>query len=172
TAVFPDVPQVNNIADLIQCGNSSAFFNLGITRNSISSDPNHTINFFDTYADAVDNIDAFPDVISSTSREVFVRVTNDISGCFTITSFNLVVSAIPTASISTDSSQVCNLAEEVTLTITGTPGAHINYTVNGEAQSLIINDSGVSSFEYAITSNTIVELVNAQILDNNGVPSC
>ncbi|MBP6557931.1 MAG: T9SS type A sorting domain-containing protein, partial [Flavobacterium sp.] len=54
---------------------------------------NNTVNFFTTLANAVDNTSALSNIISNTSNPqlIYARVTDNITGCFSLTQFNLVV---------------------------------------------------------------------------------
>src|SRR5690606_8966594 len=64
--------------------------------------------------------------------------------------------------------QICP-GQSALVTFTGTPGASVNYTVNGVAASIVIGDSGTATIEQTYTQTTTYVLVSAQ---TSGTPSC
>lgn len=96
TALLTTAPVANDTADFETCSNTpdEGFFDLDFKRSQINSDlTNNTINFFTTLANAVDNVSALPNIISNTSNPqlIYARVTDNSTGCFSLTQFNLIV---------------------------------------------------------------------------------
>ncbi len=88
--------------------------------------------------------------------------TQNISGTVTIN-----VSPLPTAILSASTS-VCS-GQPTTITVTGTPNATVNYTLNGNAATIILNASGSAQINGNFTQNTTIILVSASI---SGPPAC
>ncbi|MFA7446648.1 MAG: hypothetical protein WCY89_11935, partial [Flavobacteriaceae bacterium] len=176
TAVFPELPDANEIGEIRQCSTTdSALFDLNAVKSAINPDlTNNTITFFTSFANAIDNTGALPGIYVNTSnpQEIFAKVTNTATGCFTITSFDLKVFPVPDASLSVSETEVCGTEESVQVTLSGTQGAVVNYSVNGELQTIEIDASGEYVFTQAITQNTTVTLINAQIVGWNNLPVC
>lgn len=85
-----------------------------------------------------------------------------VSGSVTIT-----IAPLPVVSIS--SSQTVCSGQPATVTFTGTPGAVVNYTVNGSAQTITLDASGQAQITQNYTANTTFVLVSAA---TSGTPSC
>lgn len=86
----------------------------------------------------------------------------DVTGTVTIT-----VEPIPTVTISGDAT-ICS-GDDATITFTGTPNATVNYTVNGDANTVTLDASGVATITNPITADTTVELVS---ITTAGAPGC
>jgi len=174
---FPSTPTPASIADQVNCG-PVGFFNLGNLRNQIDPDPNNTITFYASLADAVDGFPAnqLPNLVAvkvaDSPKVIYARDQNAI-GCFTTTHFKLIVPAVPVASISASATQVCS-GDNVTVTFTGAPvGAKVSYTIdNGPTQSGILNASGIFSFTESVLANRTYTLTRAANLDANGTEIC
>lgn len=98
TALLTAAPIANDTADFVTCSNTPdvGVFNLDFKRSQINNDlANNTINFFTTLANAIDNISALSNIISNTSNPqlIYARVTDNSTGCFSLTQFNLIVDA-------------------------------------------------------------------------------
>lgn len=120
TGAFPIPPVANSIPDLKTCSMTPnvGIFDLNSVRTSIN--PNlvaNTITFHTTIADANDNINPLPNIYANTGnpQTIYARVTNNTAGCFSITSFNLVVNPLPNATISISETVVCG-GENVVVT--------------------------------------------------------
>ncbi|MGG7035185.1 MAG: T9SS type B sorting domain-containing protein [Flavobacterium sp.] len=175
---FPIPPIANQIQDEVQCSISSnaSPFNLNSTRSKINPDLiNNTITFHTTLANAVDGINPLPSLYTNTSnpQRIYVRVTNNVGGCFSLTSFNLRVSPIPTANISLSEPQVCD-GENITVTFSGTPGATVDYTVNGGATQSVVLDitAGTYLLTEPVTEDRTYSLIIAKVIDGNNNIAC
>ncbi|MES2411153.1 MAG: T9SS type A sorting domain-containing protein [Bacteroidota bacterium] len=96
SALLSEAPEANPTADLATFSMTPdvGFFDLGVMRSEINSDLiANSVNFFTTLANAVDNVSALPNIVTNTSnpQTIYVRVTNNATGCFSLTQFNLVV---------------------------------------------------------------------------------
>lgn len=96
TAFLTAAPIANTPTDYITCSNTPdiGIFNLNSKRSEISSNlTSTTVAFFSTLADAVDNVSDLPDMIANVSNPQLIsaRVTDNTTGCFSISQFNLVV---------------------------------------------------------------------------------
>ena len=179
SGAFPTPPTANEIGELKTCSVTPnvGIFDLNSVRSQINSDlTNNTISFYSTYANAIDGISPLPNIIANdpnlNPQTVYAKVVNNVSGCFTITDFDLRVYPIPSANLAVSSTSVCS-GNSVTTTITGTPGATVEYTINGGAiQNVLLNASGIFEFTQNITVNTVYALVRAKILDNNNAIVC
>lgn len=177
TGAFPSSPTANSIGELKTCSVTPnvGIFDLNSVRSQINADlVNNTINFYTTLANAVDGVSPLPNFIANTSnpQKIYVKVVNNVSGCFTITDFNLRVYPIPTADMTVSGTNVC-LGSNVDVTFTGTPGATIEYTINGGSpQIALLNGSGVFVLTQAMSATTTFKLVSTRIVDNNNNTLC
>src|SRR5690606_8985359 len=106
-------PIANSIPDYLTCSVNPnvGIFDFNSVRSSINPDlVNNTINFFGNNGDAVDNTNPLPNIIANTEnpQEIFARVTDNTSGCFSITGCNLQVLPIPAANISLSDPSRCS----------------------------------------------------------------
>lgn len=178
-SVLPDSPQVNKISDLIGCSVNNppdyTSFDLNAVKGQINNDlANNTVTFHKSLADATDGINPLPNPYGNTQnpQTIYARVTSNIGGCYSITSFNLRVSPIPTASISLSSAQVC-IGKNVSVTFTGTPGATVEYNVNGvAAQPVLLDSNGNKVLIEQPLANRKYDLVRAKVVDGNNVTRC
>lgn len=177
TGAFPSSPTANSIGELKTCSVTPnvGIFDLNSVRSQINSDlVNNTINFYTTLANAIDGVSPLPNFMANTSnpQKIYVKVVNNVSGCFTITDFDLKVYPIPTADMTVSGKNVC-LGSNVDVTFTGTPGATVEYTINGgSAQTALLNSSGVFVLTQAISATTIFKLVSTRIVDNGNNTLC
>ncbi|RYZ53405.1 MAG: hypothetical protein EOP49_07385, partial [Sphingobacteriales bacterium] len=79
----------------------------------------------------------------------------------------ITIAAPPTATIAANQT-ICQDGE-ATVTFTGTPGATVNYTVNGSAQSIVLSATGQASITQTFAVTTTFSLVNAV---SGGTPGC
>lgn len=98
TALLIAAPVANAINDFEVCNSAPdvGIFNLDSKRSQINSDLiNYTVNFYATLANAVINTSILTDVFQNTSnpQTIYARVTDNTTGCFSTTQFNLVVNS-------------------------------------------------------------------------------
>ena len=172
TGAFTVPPTANTIADVKTCSSvlNIGVFDLANVISVINNDTiNNTVNFFDTIAEATDNIPGTEILLNAyfnyaNPQTVYARVTNNITGCYSITSFNLVVNQEPTASITVSSNSICS-GDNVTITFSGTPNATIEYTKNnGTTISGTLNASGQLILTESPTASTTYKLLNVYSL--------
>ncbi|MCF6133254.1 choice-of-anchor L domain-containing protein, partial [Flavobacterium wongokense] len=108
-----------------------------------------TVTYYPTLADAnagtnpITNITAFQNTISP-QRIYAVLSDNAHPTNFTVTSFQLIIVALPNVSISGPVA-VCS-GDSATITFTGTPNATANYTFNGNPAQIPLGPSGTNTF--------------------------
>lgn len=177
TGAFAPPPTANDIVDMRTCSNTPniGIFDLNTVRPAINSDlVNNTITFHTTLENAFDSAAPLGNIMGNASnpQQIFARVTNNTTGCFTITDFNLKVFPVPTATIAASDASICS-GSNVDVTITGTPESTIDYTVNGGAiQSVTLDTAGTFTFTDSPTIDTEYALVGAKILGFNNVVIC
>jgi gliding motility-associated-like protein len=177
TLPFSPPPIANRIPDYRTCSvtPNSGIFNLNSVKSQINPDLiNNTITFYATFANAVDKISPLPIIggNSGNPQTIYARVTNNVTGCYSITDFKLVVLPIPTAAISVSNQQIC-AGDNVVTTFTGSPDAKIEYTINGgTVQTAILNSSGIFSITQAPSTDVTYNLLNVQGLDSAGNTIC
>ena len=177
TGAFPNPPTAASIADVKTCSNTPnvGIFDLNTVRPLINANTTgNTISFHTTVSNAVDNIAPLPNIYANTSnpQTIYVRVTDNLTGCFTTASFNLVVNTVPVASVGVSSNTICS-GDNVTVTFTGTPNATIEYTINsGPIQTALLSALGVFSFTNALTATTTYNLAVVKALDSGGNVIC
>jgi hypothetical protein len=79
----------------------------------VNSELNVSATYYETLEDATDGINSLPNTtnytnIESPTQTIYVRVTNDLTGCFTVLDFDLIVNPIPNA-IAIDDFIACEL---------------------------------------------------------------
>ncbi|POS01417.1 hypothetical protein Q361_111128, partial [Flavobacterium croceum DSM 17960] len=177
TGAFPTPPLVNSIPNYITCSSTPniGLFDLNTRRALLNSDlVNNTISFHTTLANAVDNVAPLPNIYANSSnpQTIYTRVTNNVSGCFTTGTFNLVVSTLPTATTTTSASTICQ-GNSASFTVTGTPNATIEYNINGGAtQTAILDTSGTFSLTSNLSTTTTFNLTKVLVLDALGNTIC
>jgi gliding motility-associated-like protein len=176
TLPFAPPPVANQIPDYKTCSTTNTgIFDLNSVRSQINSDLiNITVTFHSTFANSIDNVAPLPNFMANTSnpQTIYVRVTNNLSKCYSTTSFKLIVNPVPTAAINVVNSSVCP-NDNVIVNFTGTPNSTIQYSINsGANQSAILNSSGQFSLNQAITVNTTFTLIDVKTLDSNGNTIC
>ena len=174
---FPSPPTANTIENLKTCSTTPnvGIFDLNAVRSQINSNlTDNTINFYTTLANAIDGVSPLPNIIANTSnpQTIYAKVTNNTSGCSSITDFQLEVYPVPNATFSVSSTTVCQ-SEEVIITFTGTPNAVVEYTVNGgTTQTAILDATGVFQLVDIIAVTTIYNLIGIKILDSDDTVIC
>lgn len=173
---FATSPTANQIQDMVACSSTPniSIFDLNSIRTNINADiTNNTITFHETLENALDNIAPLGDIIgnSSNPQTIYARVTNNFSGCHTLTQFNLRVSPLPTATISASETNIC-AATPTTITIHATPNSVVEYSKNGTIITTNIDASGEYIINENLTENTTFTLNNVKILGANNVVIC
>lgn len=174
---FAPPPIANSISDYKTCSSTLnvGIFDLDTVRSQINPDlTSNTITFHATLADAVDGISALPNIISNTSNPqiIYARVTNNTTGCNSISNFNLVVYPVPIASLSLSKQLICS-GDVVTATFSGTPNATIDYKIDGGInQSAVLDASGKFTLIETLTANRTYSLVSVKVLDAGGNTIC
>ncbi len=176
TGAFPIPPTANSIPDYRVCSSfQQGIFDLNTIRPAINSDlVANEITFHESYDLAFDGIEPLPNIINNTSNPqiVYAKVKNNTTGCFSITSFNLVVNPIPEATMSASSTSLCN-GESVTISFNGSANSRVGYTINGGTTQLAILDStGTFSFTQTPTSNTVYQFLDVKSLDSSNNVIC
>jgi len=100
---LPDLAEASSIQDLKFCddnNNGEEIFDLTLNNSAILNglDPNtHQIRFYTSQTDAENNSNDIntPTAFASNGQSIFVSVTETATGCFSATSFDLVVNPIP-----------------------------------------------------------------------------
>jgi len=173
---FAEPPIANEIPDYLTCSNNPnvGLFDLNTVRSDINPDTvNNTFTFYNTYADAIDGVNALPNLLTNSSnpQTVIAKVTNNVTGCFSLTEFDLVVSGIPVVNMSVSETSLCS-GEDVTITFNGTPGVTVNYEINGAPQQVILDGSGTFLFVDVPLIDTDYQLINAQVVNSIGEVIC
>ncbi len=176
TLPFAPPPVANQIPNYKTCSTTNTgIFDLNSVRSQINSDLiNNTVSFHSTFANSIDNVSPLPNFMANSTnpQTIYVRVTNNLSRCYTTTSFNLIVNPVPTAAINVVSSLVCP-NDNATVNFTGTPNSTIQYSINsGAVQSAILNSSGQFTINQIVTANTTFTLIDVKTLDSNGNTIC
>lgn len=166
---FPTPPVANSIEDVKQCSSNPnvAVFDLNGLKSSINSDPTNNIQFYSTLSNATDGINPLPGIFANSvnPQTIYAKVKSGNTDCYTLTEFDLIVTSVPNAIVSTSSNSICE-GESVTFTITGTPYATIHYTIDGGAiQNLILDPSGTVDLVQTPTTNTTINVIDAQIIN-------
>ena len=177
TGAFPTSPTANVIPDYEVCSSTPdiGIFDLDSVRSSINPDlTSNAITFYETYELAFDELDPLPNIINNTAnpQTVFAKVKNNTTGCFSITSFRLVVNPIPEVTMSVSNSTIC-VGGNITVSFTGTPGAILQYQINSDPLiSATLSTAGTFSFSQTISNTTTFSLNNVKTFDNLGDVIC
>ncbi|WP_396198077.1 beta strand repeat-containing protein, partial [Flavobacterium sp.] len=174
---FPTPPTANSLGEVRSCSNmpNVGIFDFNSLKSQINSDlVNNTISFYLTAPNAVDGISPLPNIYGNTSnpQTIYARVKNNLSGCFTITSFQLKVYEIPNATISTTTPTIC-ATENGIITFNGTPNSVVEYTINGgPIQTGNLDNLGVLQISNPLTTTSIFTLTKVKIVDTSNVTLC
>ncbi|WP_304986240.1 T9SS type B sorting domain-containing protein [Flavobacterium rivulicola] len=177
TGAFPSPPSAASIPDVMACSSTPnvGIYDLNTVRPLINADTTgNTITFHETPADANDNVNALPNIYSNLSnpQTLCARVTDNVSNCFSIVCFNLVVNLIPTVSMSVSPTSICT-GDSVTVTFSGTPGANFDYIINGgPTQNANIDATGSYVLTQSPTANTTYALTGVRAIDASGTTIC
>jgi len=122
-------PAYTNPVKLSNCDGmpDSHLFDLRSLEDSITTDPNVTVSFHNNLSDLPAGLDPIPDslVISGTTRTIYVRLLNTITGCTSNFNFKLEVNPRPSFNPPGD------------LIVCNTGGAHVDF----EKRTLVIAGS-------------------------------
>ncbi|MDN3493100.1 T9SS type B sorting domain-containing protein [Winogradskyella bathintestinalis] len=176
TGAFPAPPEANEIEDVKQCSSNPdiAVFNLDGLKPSINAESDITIDFYETIADATDDINELPGIYANTDnpQQIYAKVKSGVTDCYTLVDFNLVVTPIPTAAVVASSAAICE-GEEVIFTITATPDSMVRYNINGgTTEEIIIDNTGTATLVQNPTIDTVFNLEDAQILSATDTVVC
>ena len=177
TGAFPAPPEANQINEVRTCSNNPdvGIFDLGALRPQINADTtNNTIDFYASMANAVDGESPLGNIISNTSnpQPIFAKVTDNVTGCYSITDFNLAVYPVPNVTVAASATNACP-GEDVTVTFSGTPNAYFNYTLNGGANiPASLDAAGTFVITQPYTAQTTYSLVDANIATSDGTVVC
>ncbi|GAB4159147.1 MAG: fibronectin type III domain-containing protein [Winogradskyella sp.] len=101
--VVNERPAVNQPADFIVCDDQDGSvdgetqFDLTSINDEVSTNPDVTITYHTSQADAESNTASLSSPYTSSGETIYVRVEDNNSGCYETTSFNLEVNLIPLA---------------------------------------------------------------------------
>jgi len=170
TGAFPTPPTANTISDYKVCSSSQqGIFDLSTIRPALNSDlVTNDITFHESYDLAFDGIEPLPNIISNSSNPqiVYAKVKSNITNCFEITSFQLVVNPIPTATMTASATTICS-GDNVTISFNGTPNSKVQYRIDsGALQTATLSNTGTFSFTEAFTTNAVIKLENVKTYDN------
>ncbi|WP_265173589.1 hypothetical protein, partial [Flavobacterium sp. MFBS3-15] len=177
SGAFSEPPAANNLGEVRTCSTTPnvAVFDLQSLKSQVNPDlSGNTVNFYASYANAFDGSMPLGDSYSNTSnpQQLFAKVTNTATGCFSIVDLTLRVYPVPTVTVAASATSVCS-GSNVTVTFSGTPNAFFNYTVNGGAsQQQQLNASGTFTLTQNITANTVYAVSGAFVTSADNVVVC
>ncbi|MHA3787011.1 hypothetical protein ACX0HA_02280, partial [Flavobacterium hauense] len=177
SGAFPNPPTANSLGEVKTCSTTPnvGVFDLGALKPQINADQvNNTINFYATLANAVDGVNPLGNIISNMSnpQQIFARVVDNLTGCFTITDFTLRVYPVPDVDVTASQSLICP-GQNVSITFTGTPNASFDYTVNGGSpQTGLLDGTGTFLINPVLSADTTFALLSASIINSSGVVVC
>jgi gliding motility-associated-like protein len=110
--VLPNPVSLTDAPDLIFCddtnpGDNQEVFDLTVNEvYIINGEIGVTATYYETVADAEANTNAISNPIAYTNlsspQTIYVRVTNDTTGCFTVVDFDIIVNPLPLITVVTD----------------------------------------------------------------------
>ena len=110
--VLPNPTSLNDAPDLVFCddtnpGDNQEVFDLTVNEAYIiNGELDVTATYFETASDAQANINVISNATTYTNlsspQTIYVRITNDITGCFTIVDFDIIVNPLPLGTTVTD----------------------------------------------------------------------
>ncbi|TAE62286.1 MAG: hypothetical protein EAY77_07760, partial [Flavobacteriia bacterium] len=174
---FPTPPTAASLGEVRSCSNTAnvGIFDFNGLRSQINSDIiNNNISFYLNEANAIDGISPLPNIYGNISnpQTIFARVKNNISGCFTITSFQVKVYEVPNATITTNTPTICS-NEIGNILINGTPNGIIEYNINnGTTQTANLNSLGLLQISTPITSTLTYTITKVKIVDTSNATLC
>lgn len=175
------LPTFTSISDYVLCddaidtNDSNGFVEFDLTTKNteiIGNQANISITYHTTNQEAIDNVNP-QTLYYSNSQPVFVRLTNTLTNCYNISSFNLVVNSLPQINtvvnlkqcdLDTDSISSFNLSE-ANILISSTPEDY-NFTYFATLSDAQLNTNEIVNFQNFISSNN--GLVYAKVTNSNG----
>ncbi|MEO5776003.1 MAG: hypothetical protein ABIQ27_03805, partial [Flavobacterium sp.] len=162
---------ISPVPDLTRCessfGSGTASFNLtpqtAIALGS-ESPADYTITYYTSQALAnagVPGTEISPiNNFVGTNQTIYIRMESTITpGTYYTTDFDLIVNPLPSATIA-GTTTICSGTNTV-ITFTGTPGATVNYTVDGNPAQAFLNASGTATVTTPnLTINSVYTLVS------------
>lgn len=154
-------PLVSISSDVTICPNDAATITFTGTPNAIVQ---YTINggaVLTIILDASGNASITQNYTATTIYQLVGITTADTTQCFdnATASVTVTVVPLPTVVISGDIT-ICE-GDGATVTFTGTPNSAITYTVNGETQTIVLDENGVGVFVGNFSVTTTFTLVSA-----------
>ncbi|WP_157614161.1 T9SS type B sorting domain-containing protein [Pseudotamlana agarivorans] len=183
TGAFPTPPTANDVDDVITCSTTPGvgLFDLNSLKSSITSTPGASVEFYENLADATDGINILNDPISnpygihaitSSPQQIYAKVVSPGTECYSLTDFNLVVEAVPDASITRSPAAICQ-SEEITYSFTGSPNTTVHYEIDGGGtESIVLDSSGNATLVTTAWADTTLQLINVQIIMASGKVAC
>ncbi|WP_417197643.1 T9SS type B sorting domain-containing protein [Bizionia sp.] len=177
---FPSPPDATPIDDVVQCSGTPdvSIFDLNAIKSTINPDlVNNSIEFYGSIADATDEVNPLGGgfgIYANTQNpeQVYARVTSGSNDCYSLIDFNLVVSPIPDATVTSSDTVVCE-GDSVNFTITGTPNATINYNFNnGATEQVLLDVNGEAVVSEVLTVDTDINLTEAEVINGSGQVVC
>ncbi|MCB7480859.1 T9SS type B sorting domain-containing protein [Christiangramia sediminis] len=155
---FPEGPEINEAEDLQTCNaNGLAEFDLSQNNSSITTQNNTTLTYHESLADASDNLMTLRNNYTSNEpkKTIYARVENDLTGCFKITEFDLIINDGPLI-------EPALSLEECDLDRTGEE----NYTLT-DTNAEIISGLDASSYDIEYFASEADARQNLNTLANN-----
>ncbi len=176
TGAFPEPPVANLIADLEECSDTgSANFNLGSLRSSINSNlSENTVDFYETLANATDNLNPLTDNYTSTQsvQTIYAKVTSNSTQCTNVTEFNLIINQIDNIQIDASENPIC-APRDVEIQFSGSANAIVEYEIDGGSmQQIQLDASGTSIFDLFVDDEVTVLVINTYIENPDGSIRC
>ena len=161
--LLPDIEESSAIPALESCDNQqdgTAIFDLTLNNNIILNGLNpaeHVFEFYETQAEAENDINPIVDAqnYSSNEQSIFVRVTEISTGCYSTTSYNLLINEIPDLQ-AVPTNLVCDLNDDGFATF-----------FLPLAEEFIMADTSGFSFQYFDTLNDAQNNTNSIVDVNN-----
>ncbi len=176
TGAFPPTPLANTIPDYKSCSTTPnvSIFDLTSVSTQINPDlVSNTIDYYPTLAKAIDQLSPLSNLMNNATNPqvVYARVTDTSSGCYAISSFNLIVNTIPIVAMTSTSTSIC-AGDTATIAFTGSPNATIEYTVAGNVQTAVLDATGVFTLIQSLTTTTTYGLTKVTSTDALGATIC
>lgn len=178
---FAIPPVANTISNQTLCINDSDIVNIQKT-DAIKAQINSNVStndiaFYRSIQDAIsygiDGVAGINEVNLKTVggyNLIYAKVTDPITGCYSISQFYLTV--LQTATIAVSSSAIY-IGDPVTITFTGTPFSIGTYAVNGGVgQTFTFPSTGIYTIDQNPLVDTIYKLEKVETKDGNGVTNC
>ncbi|CAM4191487.1 T9SS type B sorting domain-containing protein [Gillisia hiemivivida] len=108
---FPEGPDVNSASDLEKCNASGIeSFDVYTTQQEITTQNQTSTSYHEDLADAIDNSNPITGLYTSSTprKTIYARVVNDLTGCYKIVDFDLIINDGPIITPSYDL-QLCDL---------------------------------------------------------------